>query len=291
MASKLPGLVNGIAGAPLVGGIIKSAFHIHPQRKLPRFASAFTREHRLHPSATDAKLPEVFLWADTFNNYFHPATMRAAQTVLRSAGFRVSLPDRHLCCGRPLYDFGMLDTAKQYLLRVLDALVPQLAVWTPIVVLEPSCASVFRDELTNLLPKDPRALKLRDQTLLLSEFLVRHAPEYQPPRIAQRIVVHGHCHQRATMGMHDELTLLRATGAEVDLLDSGCCGMAGPFGFERDKFEISQRLGERVLLPAARHASGDSILMSDGFSCCEQITQNGLARPLHLAEVLAQDRS
>jgi FAD/FMN-containing dehydrogenase/Fe-S oxidoreductase len=284
LASLMPTLANAFARLPLVGSALKAALHIHPQRTLPKFALAFTRRRRV---PQDAQLQEVFLWADTFNNYFHPQTMSAAQSVLRDAGFRVTLPSQHLCCGRPLYDFGMLDTAKQYLLRVLAAMEPQLAAGTPIVVLEPSCASVFRDELCNLLPDDPRAAKLRDQTLLLSEFLVRFAPEYKPPQIAEKIVVHGHCHHRATMGMHDEMTLLRATGAEVELLDSGCCGMAGPFGFERDKFEISQKLGERVLLPAVRRA-GEAIVVSDGFSCAEQITQNTPARPKHLAEVLAR---
>jgi Fe-S oxidoreductase len=181
----------------------------------------------------------------------------------------------------------MLDTAKEYLLKTLDALTAQLAAGTPIVVLEPSCASVFRDELTNLLPNDPRAAKLRDQTFLFSEFLVKHAPHYKPPHIDEKIIVHGHCHHRATMGMHDEIALLRLTGAEVELLDSGCCGMAGPFGFEKDKFDLSQKLGERVLLPAVRHNT-KAIIVSDGFSCAEQITQNTTARPMHLAEVLAQ---
>ncbi len=231
--------------------------------------------------------PTVFLWADTFNNYFHPSTLRAAHHVLTTAGFRVTLPNHHLCCGRPLYDFGMLDTAKKYLLKILDALAPQLAAGTPIVVLEPSCASVFRDELTNLFPNDPRAAKLRDQTFLLSEFLVKHAPHYQPPQIDEKIIVHGHCHHRSTMGMHDEIALLRLTGAEVELLDSGCCGMAGPFGFEKEKFALSQKLGERVLLPAVR-ANTKAIIVSDGFSCCEQITQNTNAQPKHLAEVFAQ---
>ena len=157
------------------------------------------------------------------------------------------------------------------------------------MVLEPSCATVFRDELTNLLPHDPRAYKLRDQTLLLSEFLVRHAPQYRPPRVEGKIVVHGHCHQRAVMGMQDEMSLLRQTGAEVELLDSGCCGMAGPFGFEKDKYEISQTLAERVLLPAVRREAKRSIIVSDGFSCSEQIQQNTAVRPRHLAEVLAGD--
>jgi FAD/FMN-containing dehydrogenase/Fe-S oxidoreductase len=307
LASFAPNLVNAINHAPIVSSLIKKILHIHPQRTLPRFAKPFTPDRRLarNPQRrhdrragpqspllpTPYPLPPVFLWSDTFNNYFHPSAMRAAHQVLTTAGFRVTLPRQHLCCGRPLYDFGMLSTAKDYLLKILDALTPQLHAGTPIVVLEPSCASVFRDELTNLLPNDPRAAKLRDQTFLLSEFLVKHAPHYQPPQIgreiAEKIIVHGHCHHRATMGMHDEIALLRLTGASVELLDSGCCGMAGPFGFEKDKFDLSQKLGERVLLPAVRNNS-KAIIVSDGFSCSEQITQNTNARPMHLAEVLAQ---
>jgi FAD/FMN-containing dehydrogenase/Fe-S oxidoreductase len=296
LASFAPNLVNAINNAPIINPLIKKILHIHPQRTFPRFAKPFTPDRRL---ARDARrrsdrrpalpntAPEVFLWADTFNNYFHPSTMRAAHQVLTTAGFRVTLPTQHLCCGRPLYDFGMLDTAKDYLLKTLNALTAQLAAGTPIIVLEPSCASVFRDELTNLLPNDPRATKLRDQTFLLSEFLVKHAPNYRPPQLNEKIIVHGHCHHRATMGMHDEIALLRLTGAEVELLDSGCCGMAGPFGFEKEKFALSQTLGERVLLPAVRNNS-KAIIVSDGFSCSEQITQNTTTRPKHLAEVLAR---
>jgi len=296
LAGYAPHLVNAINNAPIIRSLIKKILHIHPQRTFPRFAKPFTPDRRLARDARRRRdrrpalpntAPEVFLWADTFNNYFHPSTMRAAHHVLTTAGFRVTLPTQHLCCGRPLYDFGMLDTAKDYLLKTLDALTAQLAAGTPIVVLEPSCASVFRDELTNLLPNDPRATKLRDQTFLLSEFLVKHAPNYRPPQLNDKIIVHGHCHHRATMGMHDEIALLRLTGAEVELLDSGCCGMAGPFGFEKDKFALSQKLGERVLLPAVR-ANVKSIIVSDGFSCAEQITQNTNASPMHLAEVLAQ---
>ena len=289
LASFAPSLVNAINSAPALSSLSKRVLHIHPNRTFPRFAKPFTRSRQAKRSLlpTPYSLPPVFLWADTFNNYLHPATMRAAQQVLTSAGFDVSLPTQHLCCGRPLYDFGMLDTAKDYLLKILDALTPQLNAGIPIVVLEPSCASVFRDELTNLLPNDPRAPKLRDQTFLLSEFLVKHAPGYKPPQLEEKILVHGHCHHHATMGMADEMKLLRATGAEVQLLDSGCCGMAGPFGFEQDKYTVSQTLGERVLLPAVRN-NPKAIVVSDGFSCAEQITQNTDAKPMHLAELLAR---
>ncbi len=190
LASIAPGIVNAINNAPGISTLIKSVLHIHPSRKFPRFSRPFTPDRRLardpqrrkdRRNPPPAAAPAVFLWADTFNNYFHPATMRAAHKVLTEAGFRVSLPNRHLCCGRPLYDFGMLDTAKQYLLKILDVLTPQIDAGTPIVVLEPSCASVFRDELVNLFPNDPRAPKLRSLIHLLSEFLVKHAPHYQPP--------------------------------------------------------------------------------------------------------------
>jgi Fe-S oxidoreductase len=287
LASWVPAVANWVGSAPGVSGWIKAALHVAPERRLPQFARAFTRGRRPAVAANPAGR-EVFLWADTFNNYFHPGVLQAAYKVLIANGFRVTVTSRHMCCGRPLYDFGMLDVAKDYLRTVLDALAPQLAAGVPIVVLEPSCASVFRDELPNLLPDDPRALKLRDNTFLISEFLVKFAPEYRPPQVEGKIVVHGHCHHKATMGMQDEMALLRATGAKVELLDSGCCGMAGPFGFEKDKFSVSQKLGERVLLPAVRGRGEDTVIVSDGFSCCEQITQNTDARPMHLAEVLAR---
>ena len=287
LASYTPGLVNAINTAPGFSNAMRSALHLHSKRHFPKFARAFTRERR---KPTGSMGNKVLLWADTFNNYFHPATMRAADAVLQTAGFEVIVTKQHLCCGRPLYDFGMLATAKQYLLKILDVLAPELDAGMPIVVLEPSCASVFRDELTNLLPHDARAVRLREQTFLLSEFLVRFAPDYEPPAINQEIIVHGHCHHRAIMSMEDEMKLLRRTGASVKLLDSGCCGMAGPFGFERDKYEISQTLGNRVLLPAIRGAQPNTLIVTDGFSCAEQITQNTSARPLHLAEVLALGR-
>ncbi|WP_260703399.1 FAD-binding and (Fe-S)-binding domain-containing protein [Edaphobacter flagellatus] len=297
LASIAPGIVNAINNAPGISSLIKRVLHIHPSRSFPKFAKAFTPDRRMARDARrrrgdrreplPADAPKVFLWADTFNNYFHPATMRAAHQVLTTAGFRVTLPNHHLCCGRPLYDFGLLDTAKKYLVKVMDALTAEIEAGTPVVVLEPSCATVFRDELVNLFPNDPRAAKLRSQIFLLSEFLVRYAPEYEPPKIEGKIVLHGHCHHKSGPGMADEVKVLRATGAEVELLDSGCCGMAGPFGFEEDKYEISQTLGDRVLLPAVRK-NKNAIIVSDGFSCCEQITQNTDARPKHLAEVLAE---
>jgi Fe-S oxidoreductase len=239
------------------------------------------------PGARAGARRDVLLWADTFTNYFQPHIAEAAFDVLTGAGFRVRVLDRHVCCGRPLYDFGMLDLAKRYLNDSMEALAEELAGATPIVVLEPSCASVFKDEASNLLPDDPRSAKLKQQVLLLGEFLLRHAPDHKPAHTQRKILVHVHCHQRAIFTVKDELAALAATGGDVKLLDAGCCGMAGPFGFHQHSFEVSQTLGERVLLPAVRAADEDAVIVTDGFSCREQIAQNTGRRAVHLAEVLA----
>ena len=222
----------------------------------------------------------MILWVDTFNNSFHPETSRAALEVLQSAGFSVTIPRSALCCGRPLYDFGLLDRAKKYLRTILQELGEAIDAGVPMVVLEPSCASVFRDELRNLFPNDARAMRLRGQTFLLSELLESERVSYQPPRLAKRALLHGHCHQKALMKMGHAESLLRKIGVTVEAPDSGCCGMAGAFGFEADKFEISQAIGERVLLPAVRKASEETLIVADGFSCREQIEQATGRRPL-----------
>lgn len=289
ISSLAPRATNFFAQLPLLANVMKRALCIHPSRSLPKLAAkTFKQQVR---GLVQPALPkgDVLLWADTFNNYFHPETALAAHKVLSTAGFRVHVPRQHLCCGRPLYDFGLLDSARKYLLHVLAVLKPYLKAAMPVVVLEPSCATVFRDELTNLLPQDPHAVTLHANTYLLSEFLMRRAPEYRPPARRGTFVVQGHCHHQAVMKMDDEMNLLRMMGADVRLLDSGCCGMAGPFGFEKDKYEVSQLLAERGLLPAVRSASTETVLIADGFSCREQIAQNSERRGIHLAEVLAGD--
>ncbi len=208
LGSYAPRLSNAVAA--LSAPLIKGALGIAPERALPKLSAGAMQQVPPRPGA-----PKVLLWADTFNHYFHAATYNAAARVLNEAGFHVFTPRQHLCCGRPLYDFGLLDSAKRYLLRVLDALAPELSAGVPVVVLEPSCASVFRDELTNLLPNDARARQLHAQTFLLSEFLMRHAAHYQPKQRNGRVLVQAHCHHRSQSGMRDEMALLRATGAEA----------------------------------------------------------------------------
>jgi FAD/FMN-containing dehydrogenase/Fe-S oxidoreductase len=292
LASVSPRAANVFSHAPGFSHILRRALHLAPERQIPRLAPMsflqLARKNRGEsggrPMAAGAR--EAILWVDTFNNYFHPDTVQAAFEVLTGAGFAVTIPARQACCGRPLYDFGMLEEAKRYLERVLEELAQPIEAGTPIVVLEPSCASVFRDELRNLYPDLPRAARLRGQTFLLSEFLERYAADYKPPRLPRKVLLHGHCHQKALMKMTHAESLLRNMGAELQSLDSGCCGMAGPFGFEREKYPIAQAAGERVLLPAVRQAAPDTLIVSDGFSCREQILQSTGRRALHLAEVV-----
>jgi FAD/FMN-containing dehydrogenase/Fe-S oxidoreductase len=288
MASIAPSLANLPMRTPGLSSLVKAIAGVSPQRTLPEFAArSFQSQYRKQAKGSGSGAP-VMLWPDSWNNYFHPQVLGAAHEVLGTAGFQVQFPAKHICCGRPLYDFGFLDQARSYLESILERLGPQIDAGMPFVVLEPSCASVFRDELINFFPTAERARKLAGQTFLLSEFLSRHAPEFRPPQLGGRkMVVHGHCHHKALMGMQDELSLLKATSANVSMLDSGCCGMAGPFGFEKHNYEVSQALAERVLLPAVRAANSETILVSDGFSCREQIRQNSPRHPVHLAEVLA----
>jgi FAD/FMN-containing dehydrogenase/Fe-S oxidoreductase len=290
LASFAPSLANLPLRAPGLAALIKSALGVAQQRDLPLFAaSSFRSAFRCSvPSLSNSNRKEIVLWPDTWNNHFYPQALNGAARTLNEAGFHVRIPETYICCGRPLYDFGFLDEARRYLLRILDRLGPQIDAGLYIVMLEPSCASVFRDELVNFFPNNQRASGLSQQTVMLSEILTREAISWHPPKLQGRhMIVHGHCHQKSLLSMTEDLSLLRATGAQVDILDSGCCGMAGPFGFEKEKFDISQALAERVLLPAVRAANSGTIIVSNGFSCREQIRQNSHRRAVHLAEVLA----
>jgi FAD/FMN-containing dehydrogenase/Fe-S oxidoreductase len=286
LASVAPGVVNLATQLPVVRDLAKLLAGMPQERSIPAFApqtfrSWFRRRKPQNPAG-----PPVLLWPDTFNNYFIPDTAKAAVDVLETAGFRVALPRANLCCGRPLYDFGMLDRAKRLLVDILDALAPEIGAGIPLVVLEPSCAAVFRDELKNLFPKDDRAQRLSQRTLLLSEFLEREAKHFQLPKLARKALIHGHCHHKSVMKMTDEEAVLRKMELDFHAPAPGCCGMAGSFGFEKDKYEVSVAIGELELLPAVRKAPPDCLIIADGFSCREQIAQCTDRHALHLAEVI-----
>jgi FAD/FMN-containing dehydrogenase/Fe-S oxidoreductase len=299
LASCAPRLVNLVNHAPGISPLLRKALKLSELRQIPQFSEVSFQKwaeksgvHGLQDETETGSDPapsaqrKVILWPDTFNNYFHPETSRAAVDVLRHAGLEVIVPRKHLCCGRPLYDFGMIDQAKRYLQKVMRVLGKQIDRGIPIVVLEPSCASVFRDELRSLFPADPRAIKLRAQTFLLSEFLEHRAPGFRAVQLSKKVLLHGHCHHKALMKMKDEESILRKMGVDLQSLDSGCCGMAGSFGFEKDNYNVSMAVGERVLLPAVRQAAPDTLIVSDGFSCREQIQQTTGRKAVHLAEVM-----
>ncbi len=160
----------------------------------------------------------------------------------------------------------------------------------PFIFLEPSCASVFKDELLEFFPKDERARKLSEQVWLLADWLAANAPDWVPWRVeGAHILVHGHCHHKAVFGgPANEIALLRKAGANVESIKAGCCGMAGPFGFEAEKFEVSKAIANDGLMPAVESAGPMTIVVADGFSCREQIQQLGHKQALHFAEVLAR---
>jgi FAD/FMN-containing dehydrogenase/Fe-S oxidoreductase len=286
LASLAPAVANFVTQTPGLRAAAKWLAGVAQERQMPVFAPQTFQRWFAGRKVRHVDKPQVILWADTFNNHFHPEVACAAVEVLEQAGMQVRLPEASLCCGRPLYDFGMLGTAKKLLQQILVELKPWIEAGVPVVGLEPSCVAVFRDELVNLFPDNENALRLSKQTFLLSEFLNRKIENYQPPRLAQKAIVHGHCHHKAVMKMSDEEALLKKMGLDCRFLDSGCCGMAGSFGFERDHYEVSQAIGELVLLPAVREAKPEELIIANGFSCREQIRQGTDRRALHLAEVI-----
>jgi FAD/FMN-containing dehydrogenase len=298
IGSRTPRLANFATHAPVLARLSKLVAGADRHRHIPRFAHRTFRawfEARAASEQTQDG-PRVILWPDTFNNHFRPDTAIAALEVLENAGFRVDIPRQQLCCGRPLYDYGMLPTAKRYLRSILDALHEDIVAGVPVVGLEPSCVAVFRDELVNLLPLDEDAQRLKEQTFTLAELLERKAPHWTPPRMHGHALVQPHCHHHAVMGFDSDEKLLRDTGLEIALPDAGCCGMAGSFGYEAgEKYEVSMRAGERALLPAVRNAPRDVHIVADGFSCRSQIEGATRRTTLHIAELLAaglhQDQS
>jgi FAD/FMN-containing dehydrogenase/Fe-S oxidoreductase len=286
LGSRIPALANFFTSNGLTSPLFKLLGGVSPKRSIPKFAKQTFRKwffERALPKNGELK---AILWADTFNDNFHPEIAQAACEVLEHCGVEVIVLKKKYCCGRPLYDWGMLDKAKVLLQEILDGIGEYLATDTPIVVLEPSCASVFRDELCNLYPNDPRAKKLASQTYLLSEYLLKFISPENLPALRGKAQLHGHCHHKAIMKLGAEEQVLRATGLDLETLDTGCCGMAGAFGFETKHYNISKAIAELTLLPALRKASTDSLIITDGFSCREQIEQLSETKPLHLAEVL-----
>ena len=296
LGSMTPALTNFILNGPLTSPMIKAIVGVAKERKLPELAAKPYRQSRPKVDET-ANVPrtktatQVVLWADTWNNYYHPQTLVAAESVLTQAGFRVQTTKGHICCGRALYDFGLLKNAKEYLTKVLNTVAPEIEAGLPFIFLEPSCASVFKNEALDFF-RDGRladlAKMMSGQVWLLSDWLAAKAPEWVTGRLeGAQVLLHGHCHHKAVFGgPASEIALLRKAGAKVELINSTCCGMAGPFGFEADKFELSKAIANLGLLPAVNAAAATTVIVADGFSCREQIDQLGHRHAVHFAEIL-----
>jgi FAD/FMN-containing dehydrogenase/Fe-S oxidoreductase len=285
LASAAPGVANFFTQAPIISDWVKSLAGLTAERQLPAFAPQTFRAWFAARPPKDADKPPVMLWPDTFNNYFHPQTAQAAVEVLEAADHRVVIPGRVLCCGRPLYDYGMLDRAQRLLRQAIDSLRPAIRAGIPLVGLEPSCVAVFRDEMVNLLPDDPDARALSEQTFTLGEFLTRRT-HFQPPKLRRKAVLHGHCHHKAIMGLDGEQKLLEQMGLDFQTIQSTCCGVAGSFGYEKEKYDVSMQIGEHDLLPKIRAASKEALVIADGFSCRSQIEHATDRRALHIAQVV-----
>jgi FAD/FMN-containing dehydrogenase/Fe-S oxidoreductase len=298
LASRVPRLANFMVQREPFASVGKLLAGVARERKPPAFAPlTFKRwfqarngkaSHlRLSGHNGSQAAPRVLLWPDTFNDYFHPEVAIAATEVLEAAGFQVVVPEAPLCCGRPLYDYGMLRLARRLLRQVLDGLREEIRAGTPVIALEPSCGAVFRNELTNMLPDDEDAKRLARQTHTLGEFLAQHASDWQMPRLERTALVHFHCHQRATSDTDCDQKVFERLGLDCDVLDTGCCGLAGSFGYEAgERYEVSVKAGEKVLLPRIRAASPHTLILTDGFSCRSQIEHGSERSVLHLAQAV-----
>jgi Fe-S oxidoreductase len=283
-----------------VDSLIKAAGGVDQHRTIPsfgrmRFTTWFKRrDKRGALPRGDGSRGEVVLWPDTFTNHLSPAIGVAAVEVLEAAGFTVKIPEQELCCGLTWISTGQLGIAKKVLHRTATALAPYTSAGTPIVGLEPSCTAVFRADAHDLFPEDRDVERLTAQTKTLGELLLERAPDWQPPKVERKAIVQMHCHQHAILGENADVEVMKRAGVDPDVLDSGCCGLAGNFGFEAGHYDVSMACAEDGLLPAVRAASEDTLMVADGFSCRTQVEQSGELkgqaqgrRPVHLAQVLA----
>ncbi|MEU4659784.1 FAD-binding and (Fe-S)-binding domain-containing protein, partial [Streptomyces sp. NPDC023723] len=291
--ARLAPVVNALSHAPLLARAARAVAGV-ADREVPLFAPrTFRQWFARHEPEGDGARGTVLLWPDTFTDHFHPHLGRAAVRVLEHAGWRVELPrDGALCCGLTWISTGQLGVAERVLARTVRALAEHVRAGGLVVALEPSCTAVFRADAAELFPGDHDVRRLRDQTVTLAELLTEHSPGYRPPQVPERsarAVAQVHCHQHAVLGWDADRELLRRAGVAAERLDSGCCGLAGNFGFERGHLDVSEACAERVLLPRLRAEDASTVVLADGFSCRTQIHEfdSGGHEGVHLAELLA----
>ncbi|TLS46619.1 FAD-binding protein [Streptomyces montanus] len=292
LAARMPRLVNALT-ASRPASVVKRLGGIDGRREIPRFADeTFLTWFRRRTPPGDGGRGPVMLWVDSFNNHFTPEVLRAGVAVLENAGFRVQVPDGTQCCGLTWITTGQLGVARRIARRTVTALTPAIEAGVPVVGLEPSCTAALRTDLPELLDGDEhtraRARGLAGATVTLAELLVHQAADWQPPRVDAPSISQTHCHQHATSGFGADSALLHRMGIDNTALASGCCGLAGNFGFERGHYDVSVAAGEQVLLPAVRSAALDTHILADGFSCRTQIAQQTDRTGTHLAQLIAR---
>jgi Fe-S oxidoreductase len=299
IATRTPGAANRLLGAPVVGDLARRAAGVTTRRPAPPFARRSLRRSVPSLAAHGPGEATVVVWPDTFTDAFRPEAGHDLVAVLAALGERVAVPADWACCGRPLYDMGMLTLARRTLRHLVDTLEPWTARGTPVVVPEPSCLAAFRDELPQLLRDDPRAARLASlgrspaEHLLATgrlEAALAAAPEKgREPTEPASVALHPHCHQRAVVGTAADRRVLELLGYRVEVLDAGCCGLAGSFGFQARHEEVSRAIGEQSWLPKVRAALGDDpgrALVVDAFSCATQLDHLGGPPSLTLMSLL-----
>ena len=292
LASYLPRTANVLAGDNVLGRAAKRATGITATRPAPLFAgTAFRRSPVARRRAADAASLDaaggapVVVWPDTFTNAFRPGILHDTVAVLEAGGERVVVPRQWACCGRTLYDSGMLDQARATLRRLLDVLTPYVDAGCDVVVPEPSCLAAFRDELPKLLADDPRAARLAGAARSLAEHLlgssalealVRAAPPL--PDGTGTVLVQPHCHGRAIGTPAADRQVLARLGYDARLLDAGCCGLAGAFGYKAEHDEVSREIAQQWWIPRLAAQAGSAPVVLDGFSCSIQLEHLDPAR-------------
>lgn len=290
IGSKLAPLSNWVASSSVNRWWMELIAGIDRRRPLPQFAGeTFEDWFHKHKSTTDGSKGEVVLFHDTFNNYNTPSVAIAATQFLEKSGYRVLLTEKK-CCGRPMISKGMLGQAKENAAWNVEKLAPFAEKGTPIVGLEPSCLLTLRDEYPEFI-RTEAAKKVAEKSFLFEEFVMREQKEGKLTVSSngggKKVLLHGHCHQKALVGTAPTVAMLKAAGYEVSEVDSGCCGMAGSFGFEKEHYDLSTKIGNRRLVPAVQAAGNDVEIVAPGISCRQQIHHLAGRAAKHPAELVA----